>query len=395
MKKALNYLQQKNVVLGVYILVAIVASVHLIFLGNKSFNGLDIYKHYNNFVIFRFSFIHLINLQDLYILHPQDQYDLFKYSPTFALFMFPFAYIPEGLGLVLWNILNALILFIAIRKVPVFSEKVSVFVLWFILQETLTGLQSAQTNPLIAALLILAYTSFENKNVIWASLFIVLSAYIKIFGVVAFLMFFLYPDKMKFILYTIFWTVLLALLPLLVVSFGQLTFLYKSWLNMLQNDHSVSYGLSVMGWLKTWFGLEPDKFLIVALGGILLMLPLVQFKSYSNSLFRILYLGSILIWVIIFNHKAESSTFVIAVCGIALWYFSQKNTKLQTALVLFAFIFTCLSPTDLFPRFLRLSMVEPYVLKAVPCIFIWFMIQYQLIKGDYRIRIEEINSSST
>ena len=212
MKKVLNYLQQKNVVLGVYILVAIVASVHLIFLGNKSFNGLDIYKHYNNFVIFRFSFIHLINYQDLYILHPQDQYDLFKYSPTFALLMFPFAYLPEGIGLVLWNLFNALMLFIAIRKVPVLSQKVSVFVLWFILQETLTGLQSAQTNPLIAALLILAYTSFENKKVIWASLFIVLTVYIKIFGVVAFLMFFLYPDKLKFILYTILWTVLLALL---------------------------------------------------------------------------------------------------------------------------------------------------------------------------------------
>ena len=157
---------------------------------------------------------------------------------------------------------------------------------------------------------------------------------------------------------------------------------------MLQNDHSVSYGLSVMGWLKTWFGLEPDKFLVVAIGGLLLMMPLIQLKSYSNSLFRILYLSSILIWVIIFNHKAESSTFVIAVCGIALWFFSQQNSKFQTALVLFAFLFTCLSPTDLFPRILRTSLVEPYVLKAVPCIFIWMMIQYQLIKGNYQLRSE-------
>ena len=388
MKKVLNFLQQKNVVLGVYILVAIVASVHLIYLGNKSFNGLDIYKHYNNFVIFRFSFIHLIHYQDLYILHPLDQYDLFKYSPTFALLMFPFAYMPEGVGLVVWNVFNALILYVAVRKIPLLTQKISIFVLWFILQETLTGLQSAQTNPLIAALLILAYTSFENKKVIWASLFIVLTVYIKIFGVVAFLMFFLYPDKLKFILYTILWTVLLAFLPLMVVSFDQLLFLYKSWINMLQNDHSVSYGLSVMGWLKTWFGLEPDKFLVVAIGGLLLMMPLIQLKSYSNSLFRILYLSSILIWVIIFNHKAESSTFVIAVCGIAIWFFSQQNSKFQTVLVLFAFLFTCLSPTDLFPRILRTSLVEPYVLKAVPCIFIWMMIQYQLIKGNYQLRRE-------
>jgi cell division protein FtsW (lipid II flippase) len=152
---------------------------------------------------------------------------------------------------------------------------------------------------------------------------------------------------------------------------------------MLQNDHSVSYGLSVMGWLKTWFGIEPSKFIVVIMGAVLLMLPLIQMKRFSDGLFRRLYFAGILIWVIIFNHKAESSTFVIAVCGIAFWYYSQAPNKLFTTLAIIAFVFTCLSPTDLFPRFLRTAFVEPYVLKAVPCIFIWMMIEYQLLSGKY------------
>ncbi len=376
----------KNRLFFLYMLVAVVASVHLVILGNKTFNNLDIYKHYNNFVIFKYSFLHLIHQQDLYILHPLEQYDLFKYSPAFALSMFPFAYLPDWLGLILWNAANAGLLFYAVTQLKLASPKLNLFVLWFILQETLTSLQSAQTNPMIAGLLILAFVQFERKNVIWASLFIVLSAYIKIFGVVAFLLFLMYPDKLKFIGYSILWMVLLAIIPLVVVSPDQLLFLYKSWLHMLQNDHSVSYGLSVLGWLKSWFGLEPDKLIAVITGGILLVLPLVRMQEFKKDLFRLFYLASILIWVIIFNHKAESSTFVIAVSGIAIWYFSQQNTPLQTGLVLFAFVFTCLSPTDLMPRFIRHDFIEPYVLKAVPCIFIWIIIQWQLWSGKFIAR---------
>jgi len=43
------------------------------------------YSHYNNYIIFKQSFYHLIAQKDLYIHYPQEQYDLFKYPPTFAL----------------------------------------------------------------------------------------------------------------------------------------------------------------------------------------------------------------------------------------------------------------------------------------------------------------------
>jgi hypothetical protein len=52
-------------------------------------------------------------------------------------------------------------------------------------------------------------------------------------------------------------------------------------------------------------------------------------------------------------------------------------------LVALVFLFTVLSPTDLFPDALRKSLVEPYVLKAVPCIFIWVKIQVELISGRF------------
>ncbi|MFA6261557.1 MAG: glycosyltransferase family 87 protein [Bacteroidia bacterium] len=386
--KLLAFLKNTRVLFGLYLLVALVASVHLILLGSKTFNGLDIYKHYNNFVIFRNAFFHLVHAQDLYIFYPQEQYDLFKYSPTFALLMFPFALLPAWAGVIVWNLANAALLFYAVSRFTFKDSRYTVFALWFILQETLTSLQSVQTNPMIAALLILAFTSLEENKTGRATLFIVCSAGIKIFGVLGFLLFFLYPNKGKFMGYSLAWTALLVLIPLLVVSPESLWMQYQSWWNMLQNDHSTSYGLSVMGWLKTWLGAEPDKFVVVLIGALLLLAPLFRIHEYRTYLFRCLYFSVILIWMIIFNHKAESSTFVIAVCGIAIWYYSQIPNRWLVAVMIFAFVFTCLSPTDLFPRVWRKEFVEPYVMKAVPCILIWIWVEVQLLTGRFRNRIE-------
>jgi hypothetical protein len=147
---------------------------------------------------------------------------------------------------------------------------------------------------------------------------------------------------------------------------------------MLGEDHAASYGYSVMGWLQIWFGLEVSKNVIVLLGVALFCLPLVKFKRNLNYEFRWRLLVSILIWVVIFNHKAESPTFVIAMSGVGIWYFFSKKTKVNLALVILAFVFTSLSPTDLFPRFLRESFVIPYVMKAMFCILIWGKVIWEM-----------------
>jgi hypothetical protein len=368
----------------VYIIVIIVASLLQYFAATKTFGESPVeYTRYNNYIIFKQSFFHLINKQDLYILYLQEQWDLYKYSPTFALLMAPLAILPDVLGLILWNALNALTLYVAIQTFPVQQDKVKVFILLFILQELLTNIQNSQSNGLMAALIILAFNSFEYRKVWLAALCILLAFYIKIFGIVAASLFLFYPDKLKFIGYSVLWGLVLLLLPLLVVSPGQLIFLYKSWQQMLAADHSASYGLSVMGWLYTWFGLELPKTLVLFGGVVLFCLPLLKIKSYQNEMFRMLFLASILIWIVIFNHKAESPTFIIAISGVGIWYFVQKRDTLNLILVILAFVFTSLSPTDLFPSFVKQQLVYPYVLKGAFCIFIWFRLLYQLLTDRY------------
>jgi hypothetical protein len=49
---------------------------------------------YNNFIIFKQSFFHLKNNTNLYLEYINEYKDHYYYSPSFALFVIPFSYLP-------------------------------------------------------------------------------------------------------------------------------------------------------------------------------------------------------------------------------------------------------------------------------------------------------------
>lgn len=379
-----EYLINSKFVLFVYVLLVLVASIQSYFGNPTSFNNLE-YTSYNNYIIFKQSFFHLIEGKDLYALYPSEHWDLYKYSPTFALLMAPLAILPDLIGLSFWNLLNAMILFFGIKKLKLPSalsdfknfEGLS-YVLLYVSIELMTSLQNEQSNAIIAGLIILAFVLLEKEKIWLGTLCIALTFYIKIFGIVAFSLFLVYPQKGKFILSSVVWMIILGLLPMFVVGIEQFQFLYHSWWQMLGADHAASHGLSVMGWLKTWFGVDVSKNVIVLLGVVVFCLPLMKIKKYQDYDFRWRLLVSILIWIVIFNHKAESPTFIIAMSGVGIWYFFGEKSQLNLTLVILTLVFTSLSPTDLFPQFLREDIINPYVLKVVPCILIWGKVIWEM-----------------
>ena len=337
--------------------------------------------HYNNFNIFVGSFFHLIHGQDLYAWYPAEHWDLYKYSPTFAAFMGPLAYFPDVVGLVLWNLINAGVLLYAIRRLPILDARARALMCWFLALEFLTSTQNSQCNVLIAGLIILAFDLLEQRRTAWAALAVVGVFYIKLFGIFAAVLFLLYPDRWRALRWSALWFVVLGLVPLLFVSPDQLQFLYRSWWEMLAADHSASTGLSVIGWLHSWFGLDPPKPAVVLVGAVVCLLPLVRVRAYAQVRFRSLFLASALIWMIIFNHKAESATFIIAMCGVAIWYFPQVRKTENLVLLGLAFLFTTMSPR--LPDRLVEAVVLPYALKAVPCILVWFKITFELVFSPF------------
>jgi hypothetical protein len=366
------------IILGSIIIVLIISLLKY-YAGPKIFyEGGPSYTHYNNYIIFKASSFHLLEGKNLYQSYPAEHWDLFKYSPSFALFMRFFAMFPDMIGLILWNLLNVLVFVFALKKIALYPRNRVILFAIFLLPELINSVQNSQSNALIAGLLVYAFVFLEKKNIAIASLMIVLSIFIKLFGIVALALFLLYPQKLKAIFWTLGWSILLIILPLIVIPVEQLSNQYHFWLDLLKNDHSGSYGISVAGWLHSWFGLE-QKSLIFIMGVVIFLIPLTFFKNYSSALFRLIFLSSILVWIVIFNHKAESPTFIIALTGIGIWYFSQPFNKINTALFILAFIFTALLSTDLFPSDFRTGFAKSHAIKAVPCFLIWMKIIWDLL----------------
>lgn len=360
-------LADDRTILAAYLLLAVGACLQALLASR----GGAAYATYNNFQIFRCSFWHLVHGQDLYVLYPGEHVDLFKYSPTFALLFAPFALLPVLPAMLAWNALNATVLFLGLSRFPHLGGRARTVGLWMIALEQWGALQHFQTNALIAGLILLAYGALVRGQEVRGSAAILLCGFIKVFGVVAFPLYAFAPRKVRLSAVTASVLAALAALPLLVVSPAHLVELYRSWFALLRSDHGISLGYSMMGWLQTWFGLAPDKLLVVALGAALMALPFLRRDRLADPTHRSLTVAALLIWMVIFNHRAEGPTFVIAMAGVVVWYGAGARTRGDTVLLALAFVFVSLSPTEVFPRWFRIGVVQHYAVKAVPCILIW------------------------
>ena len=365
------------------ILVALEASAQCI-LGNlKSFeHSAAVYTSYNNFIIFRNSFFHLIRGQDLYKLYLNEQWDLYKYSPSFSFLFAFFAYLPDFFGLLCWNLLNTIPILIGVKYLKGLTESQKSLAILFCLAELSGSLQNSQSNGLTAGLILLTFTALEHRKYFIASLFVVLSLYIKIYGGIAILFFLFHPSKIRNFGYVIFWLILIGVMPLLIISWHQLLYLYSNWWELLKTDEVFSRGISVSGILYSWFHLNVSKIFISLVGLIIFLLPLYKFDRTRDYGFRFHMLCSTLIWIVIFNHKSESPTFIIALLGISLWFFSGKKTLTNTVLVVLAFILTTLSVSDLVPSYVKHVFLEPYCIKGLMPLIIWCKITIELINWN-------------
>jgi hypothetical protein len=371
--KVYNFFSNFKVAGAVYVLIALGCTMQA-FMQPIGGSGM---VPYNNYIIFKQSFTHLYNHQDLYGAYSSEYWDLYKYTPTFAVLMAPFTILPDWLGLSLWNVINVLVVILGLKWLKHLRDDQKSFILWFSIVEMMTQLQNEQSNAFVAGLIVMAFALVEQKKFFWAVFCIALCTYVKVLGLVGFTIFVFYPQRWRAALYGLFWMPVLFLLPLIMVGWHELLGIYTSWQNMLANDHLDENGLSVMKILRKFFQWEPSKLSVQLTGAILFCIPLIRFSQFAKTSFRVAILSCILIWVVIFNHKAESPTFVIATLGAAIWFFSVKLTRWDYILMALV-IFSELSVTDIFPKELR-KIFFTYGIKCLPYILIWLSLSVRII----------------
>jgi hypothetical protein len=348
--------------------------------------------NFNNYLIFKFTFYSLVNERNFFLPQPENFQHYNLYGPIFSVFIAPFAILPNWLGHTLWTIFNSSVLFIAIRKLPLPSGATLAIIL-IAAHENLTSILSSQFNPSMTAIILLSFSFIVKKKDFWAAFMIVLGTFIKLYGIVGLAFFFFSSDKKKLILGLIFWSIIAFTLPMLFSSPEFIIQSYKDWYlavsqkNIMNSTLITDQDICLMGMVRRISGdnsIQNWPFILAGL--ILFLLPYFRFSQFKENNFRLMLLASTLIFTVIFSTSSESPTYVIAFVGVAIWFVIQPSPKNKWILFLFifAFLLTSMSPSDLFPKFIRNEYIKPYSLKALPCVLIWFTIIYQMLTSDFK-----------
>lgn len=345
---------------------------------------------YNNFSIFRQSFWHALERLPLYPEYPAEYFDSFHYGPVFSLVVAPFALLPVWAGLLGWLVAQSLFLWWAVRALPS-ARREHIFIYWFCAHELLTALFMSQFNISTAAMILLSYACIEKGRDGWAAFWIVLGTFVKLYGIVGLAFIFFSRHKRRLLLACAGWAALLFVAPMCLGGAGYVVGEYEGWYHSLVEKNALNLfadkqNISLLGMIRKISGSEayPDLYPIAA-GLLLFGLPYSRRGQYAYEGFRKASLASALLFVVLFSTGSESSTYIIALIGVAIWYVSApwKRSRADMALMAFAFLLTSMSPSDLFPRFLKERYIFPYALKALPCAIIWLKLACEMYRCDY------------
>lgn len=331
-----------------------------------------------NFEIFRTASRHLVSGIDLYAKYPDEHSDRFKYSPTFALLFAPFAWMPWPLALFLWSTLNALVLFVAVERA--LPGRAGLLAMLCLLLEVLRGMQNAQSNALVAGLVILAFAALERANAWRAAAAVVLGACVKIFPLAA--LTFAIPRRLA--LRTGAWALGvgagLVLLPLPITSPATLAAQYGWWRGVESSDAQQRW-FSIMELVHRWTGASWPNWPVQLAGTLVLVAPLALRRDrWDDARFRFLYLCSVLLYMVLFNHQAERASYLIAFVGATLWYAGSARERWQSWMYGIAFVTIPLMSTLVPGALFRTPTATLYRL-AIPALAIWLAVQWEMMRG--------------
>lgn len=381
MKRISDFAFNKRFVTTLFILIALVTGVKQYVTGS-----------YNNYKIYKYTFWHTVEKTPLYDPYPSEYADTNHYGPAFALIIAPFALLPDAFGTSLWNISNALILCLGFYSLPL-PLKSRLIIALLCAHEALVALLSFQFNVGLTGCIILSFSYICKQKEVKSAFIIALGTLIKLYGIVGLAFFFFSKNKWAFIFSGVVSLSLLFLLPAALSSLDFVMQSFSDWYISLTEKNTDNTSLtsmqdiSLMGIVRRITQNQTLPNLPFLAGGLLLfLLPYIRVSQYKYLSFRLMLLSSVLIFTVIFSSGSESPTYIIAFAGVAIWFMIQPSPKNKGIifLFLFAFLLTSMSPSDLFPRFIRNTYIKPYSLKALPCVLIWFTIVYQMLTTNFK-----------
>jgi hypothetical protein len=121
------------------------------------------------------------------------------------------------------------------------------------------------------------------------------------------------------------------------------------------------------------------------LGTVALIVPLaIRRDRWDEARFRLSYLCSVLLYVVLFNHQAERASYLIAFTGATIWFVAESRTRARMALYALAALTMPVMSTLVPGAWLRTPEMMTYRL-VLPCLAIWLAIQRELLQQPPRV----------
>jgi hypothetical protein len=347
---------------------------------------------FNNLLIFRQSFFHLQNETNLYFEYLKEYWDHYYYSPSFAGLVMPFSLLPVSISVFAWGLFDAAVLYYAIRQLPIGNKKQN-FILILSANEMMNATSNLQSNGMMAATIILSFVYLIQQKEARSSLMILLGFFIKLYSITGLAFFFFTKNKKRFLISFLVWLVVLILLPLLFTTPSFLLQSYKDWFQALSLKsnfditkplHQNMVDITLQGMIKRIFNIASlNKWVVIVPALLVFGAQYLYYKHFSNPIYRLYILCSVLLFIIVFNTGTESPTYIIGVPAICLWYVLQAKTKWINAIFIVAIFFSSFSYSDIFTPYVRTHIMMPYALKALGCFIIWVVIAVQIFTRQF------------
>jgi hypothetical protein len=328
----------------------------------------------NDFAIFRASFWNLLAQRDLYVLRLDQAHDYFKYSPTFALLFAPFAVLPFVVGLFVWNFVNALAIFFALRLVLPAKQWAPAQALVFL--PMLRSMQSAQSNALVAAFIIAAFVAYERGSLWRGGMTIAVGTLIKIFPLAAVTFALPRRDRIRAVLIALSCIFGLIALPLIVNTPHTLVAQYRSW-SALERVEAGLAGSSGISLLRDAGLLWPAWPIQLVGGAIVVTLLAMRAREWGDRTFRLQFLAFVMVFCVVFNHRAERQSAVIAITGMVIWYLASPRSVWRTSLFAVVYGLVAVSGSDPVPDSIK-HMLVPAIRFPIPLTILWLVLLGEL-----------------
>lgn len=338
-----------------------------------------------NFDVFHAASRALLRGDDLYA---RNAADYFKYSPTFALLFVPFTWGPGWLSALLWSLLNFAVVGWGIDR-TLDDPRRKVVAQAIALLGIAVASDGDQSNLLVAGVVLLAFVACEKGRNHVAAHLLAAATLVKIFPLlIAPLVVLraraggtpLWRSLSMLALVLLVWTAL----PLAVASPHELLEQYASWRELIARDHG-NHGWSVMSLLQG-VGLRWSTLGIQVLGLAVQGTSIVLgWRFGTDSAWRRTLMCSLLCFGVIFNHRAEYTTYAISSVAVGIWYATSttKPTHLRRALVLLALLapgpFLVRAEPNAHGIFAFISAHRLYhPLRVFPTLLVWLAMQREL-----------------